>query len=229
MRIQGMTNAESDTWAEIYRFLRKQGYVTYAELFSHYKLNFYVPPGGNLFIAAVESGTNRILISPLVRDKKALSTFIRHELLHDYLKHEVRALKVFAKRTGLDYDMLDDMSINELREQIYDQNSPINRAFNTAADYEISNRGYTDADKEIVRHAGVFLGLGDTISGLVTEDGHPDWVNLPIEDMFTKLLDLEDKIADFLKQYMNENTVMGWLNDPNTFVGTDDNTVYVGW
>ena len=57
----------------------------------------------------------------------------------------------------------------------------------------------------------------------------PDWVNLPIEDMFTKLLDLEDKMADFLKQYMNENTVMGWLNDPNTFVGTSDNTVYIGW
>jgi ABC-type multidrug transport system fused ATPase/permease subunit len=57
--------------------------------------------------------------------------------------------------------------------------------------------------------------------------------NLPIaytnSVRIEEILDLEDKMADFLKQYMNENTVMGWLNDPNTFVGTNDNTVYIGW
>ena len=58
---------------------------------------------------------------------------------------------------------------------------------NVAEDMEISNRGYTNKDKQAVRH----IMFGDEIvSGIVTEDMYPDWVDLTFEEMFDKLLEI---------------------------------------
>ena len=55
---------------------------------------------------------------------------------------------------------------------------------NIAADFEISNRGYTDADKRNVRK----IKLGDQIlRGLVTEDEYPDWEDKTYEEMYDEL------------------------------------------
>ena len=218
-----MTQMEKATKDAIYRFLRKQGYVTYAKIFQKFDLNFYVPQPGEIFIAAMEPGKYRILINPVITNKPALSTFIRHEILHEYLKHERRALKTLADRNHLDYDLLDDMSLKDLKSKMYS-----NELFNYAGDYEISNRGYTDADKEIVRHAGEFLGLGETISGLVTEDAHEDWENLSIEEMYNKLLDAQDKAEEFLRNNMDENTIPGVLVNNTSFYSTSTNEIYIG-
>lgn len=56
--------------------------------------------------------------------------------------------------------------------------------FNVAGDYEISNRGYTEKDKQVVRR--IVMGA-KVLSGLVTEDEHPDWVNLSVEEMYKRL------------------------------------------
>ena len=195
-----MTKTEKATRSVLAKYLRSQGYVTYASLLLKFDLNFYRPAPGEFFAAAMIPGKYTIYINPAVNDKEALSTFIRHEILHEYLKHYDRSLRHLASRAGLDYDELDDLSLNGIKDELEFTHD----LQNIAGDYEISNRGYTENDKEIMRNLGKFLGLGDDVKGLVTEDDHPEWVNLPIEDMYDKLLDeLEEskkKMEDMLKK-----------------------------
>ena len=69
---------------------------------------------------------------------------------------------------------------------------------NIAADYEISNRGYTEKDKDIARS----IILKDQIlRGLVTEDEHADWVNKTFEEMLAELIktqqqDMQNVMSD---------------------------------
>lgn len=195
-----MTKTERATRSVLANYLRSQGYATYASLLLKFDLNFYRPAPGEFFAAAMIPGKYTIYINPAVNDKEALSTFIRHEILHEYLKHYDRSLRHLASRAGLDYDELDDLSLNGIKDELEFTHD----LQNIAGDYEISNRGYTENDKEIMRNLGKFLGLGDDVKGLVTEDDHPEWVNLPIEDMYDKLLDeLEEskkKMEDMLKK-----------------------------
>lgn len=179
-----MTNTEKATRRVLAEFMRSQGYVTYAGLLLKFDLNFYRPKSGDVFIAAMVPGQYRILINPAVKDKEALSVFVRHEILHEYLKHFDRALKHLAERAELDYDKLDDYSIKELEKEL----NKTHDIFNIAGDYEISNRGYTEEDKTIIRNIGPLLDSTEEIRGLVTEDDHPDWVGLPIEDMYDLLM-----------------------------------------
>ena len=50
-------------------------------------------------------------------DEKQISTVVRHEILHEYLKHERRLLSKLAKDmdSEVDFDDLDDLSIQELK------------------------------------------------------------------------------------------------------------------
>lgn len=93
-------------------------------------------------------------------DIEQVSTIVRHEILHEYLSH--------AKRIDKHLD-----------------GKPENhKQANIAGDYEISNVGYTDTDKRIARSIKL---NGKTLQGLVTEDQHPDWVDLSFEEMYDKL------------------------------------------
>lgn len=190
---RNMTQLEQGTRSALAKYLRSQGYVTYAGLLLHANLNFYRPLPGEIFAAAMEPGKNRILINPAITDKDALSVFIRHEILHEFLKHFDRALNHMAKLAGLDPDVLDDESLNEFAKKLKTDKG-LHDIFNIAADYEIANRGYTENDKIITRNLGHYLNLTDDLAdqaefirGLVTEDDHPDWINLPLEDMFDLL------------------------------------------
>ena len=85
------------------------------------------------------------------------SVVVRHEVLHEFLEHMSR-----LKALG------DEMS----------------QTANIAADYEISNLGYTDKDKSAIRN----LKVGDRVlSGLVTELDYPGWENLSFEEMYKRL------------------------------------------
>ena len=197
-----MTKTERATRTVLANYLRSQGYVTYASLLLKFDLNFYRPAPGEFFAAAMIPGKYTIYINPAVDDKEALSTFIRHEILHEYLKHYDRSLRHLASRAGLNYDELDDLSLNGLKDELEFTHD----LQNIAGDYEISNRGYTENDKEVMRNLGKFLGLGDDVKGLVTEDDHPEWVNLPIEDMYDKLLDELDKAKKKVDDAVKEVT-----------------------
>ena len=172
-----MTRKEQLAKEQIIRILQTTGYPTYASLLDLFHVNLTEDPN---VVAYMEPGKGRIVLNSGL-DINQVSTVVRHEILHEYLNHHKRLINKLAKERNLDPDKLDDLSIKELENSLYS-----NKAFNIAGDYEISNRGYTDNDKRIAR--GIMLN-GKRLKGLVTEDDHPDWVDLPLEDMYDLLRD----------------------------------------
>ena len=122
---------------------------------------------------------------------------IRHEIMHEYLTHEMRLIKHVAEKHGLDPDELDNVSIEDIKNEIYKDSN-----FNIAGDYEISNRAYTEQDKQDVRNLEL---NGQIVSGLVTEDKYPDWVDLPLEDMYDNLIDELNKQKDQIEDQAEED------------------------
>ena len=170
-----MTKKELRGKQEIEKRLAEQGYPTYARIFHEFDLNITNDPN---VIAYMEPGKGRIVVNGEL-DLDGISVVIRHEILHEYLKHESRLVRHVAKIKGIDPSTLDDKSIKEIKNIIYSSKN-----FNIAGDYEISNVGYTEADKRTIRNLVL---NGKIVSGLVTETDHPDWVDLPLEDMYDRL------------------------------------------
>ena len=157
------------------KILAENGYATYADILGLLDLHITAEPG---VIAFMDPKTGEITINENL-DASAVSVAIRHEILHHFLQHERRLLTKLAKNLGQDIDTLDDLSIRKLEQYLHR-----NLNFNIAGDYEISNRGYTDEDKQTIRN--IVLN-GDVLRGLVTEDDHPDWIDWSIEDMYDAL------------------------------------------
>lgn len=170
-----MTREERATKEYIQNKLAKQGYPTYASILGNFDLNLTRDPNT---VGFMEPGKGRIVLNRGL-DENQVSVIIRHEILHQFLEHERRLLKHLANEHNLDFDKVDDNSLNDLKRKLYS-----NDLFNVAADYEISNRGYTEDDKEDIRN---ILLNGQILTGLVTEDDHPDWVDLSVEEMYDKL------------------------------------------
>lgn len=90
-------------------------------------------------------------------DIEQVSLVVRHEILHEFLDHKKRIEKIGGK--------MDQLS-------------------NIAGDYEISNVGYTDADKSAARS----IRIGDRVlQGLVTDYDHPEWVDKTYEEIYELL------------------------------------------
>ena len=191
-----MTKEDRQAKAYIKQLLKRQGYKTYAMLFD--KFNFHMISGDAVAYLDHKEGSinvNRDL------DADQCSVIVRHEILHSFLDHHMRMIKHLAKKRGLDPDKLDDLSIKEITEEIYGDPSRID---NIAKDYEISNRGYTAADKRAVRNIQI---NGKILCGLVTEDKNPEWVDLPFEDMY-----------DMLKKEAVEKVYDGTIVDEQTAI-----------
>ena len=212
-----MTKMERMAKEEVLNILSEEGYPTYARLLNMFDVNLTSDPG---VVGYMEPSKGRIVLNKGL-DIDQVSVIARHEILHEYLTHEMRLLKHLADLSGLDYDTLDDIKIKELKQDLYK-----NRNFNIAGDYEISNRGYTDLDKQTVRSIKL---NGQTLSGLVTEDDHPEWVNLSVEEMYDELNKLMEKEKQEMEQKppkQKNNVVIGEFVDPTTFV--DSNGVVYG-
>lgn len=144
---------------QLMRLLGSQGYPTYAWLLEPF--NIYLTEDPNVVGYMIPGKATIVLNGGLDIDQ--VSTVVRHEILHEYLSHGPRS-KAFEK-SHPDRLFTPDLS-------------------NIAADYEISNRGYTDEDKRSMRH----LVLGDQVlQGLVTEDQHPGWEDKTFEEMYDEL------------------------------------------
>ena len=180
----GMTREERATREALADKLAEQGYVTYSELFSLFDLNITYDP---TTVGYMIPNKGTIVINGTLKPQTML-LIIRHEIMHEYLTHEMRLIKHVAEKHGLDPDELDDVSIEDIKNEIY---KDIN--FNIAGDYEISNRAYTEQDKQDIRNLEL---NGQIVSGLVTEDKYPDWVDLPLEDMYDNLIDELNKQKD---------------------------------
>lgn len=168
-----MTDLEKAAQTQIINQLNKEGYPSYAKLFALFDLNLTDDPN---VIGYMIPNKAKITINQNL-DIEQVSVIVRHEILHEYLSHQLRMEKKFGKDVW-------DKRTNRMH---YDSN--------VAGDYEISNLGYTDKDKSIARH--IMLN-GKVIHGLVTEDDHPDWVDKSFEEMY----DLLEKQKEQEKQDM---------------------------
>lgn len=164
------TTLRNDAKSEIIKILRKQGYPTYARLVDFFDI--YLTDDPEVIGYMIPDQAKIVLNKDLNIDQ--VSTIVRHEVLHEYLTHGPRQQKFDKEHPELNPHLAPhDIS-------------------NIAADFEISNKGYTDADKSVVRR----IKLGDKVlQGLVTEDQYPDWTNMSYEQMYEKLLekDKEDR------------------------------------
>ena len=182
---EAMTKLEQTAKRQIIRVLQENGYPTYAKLASLFDINLTADPG---VVGFMEPGKARIVLNKDLSIDQ-VSTIIRHEILHEYLVHAIRAERLAQKDTkfkNIPHDLV-----------------------NIAADYEISNRGYTDADKRTVRT----LTINDQLMrGLVTEDDHNDWVDLTFEEMLDRLV---DEYAEDISQLKEKIRMMGSQGDPS--------------
>lgn len=206
-----MTYEEKATKAYLEERLAEQGYFTYSELFHLFDLKLTYDPD---VIGYMEPGKARITINGTLEEHQMLLT-IRHEILHEYLTHEMRLIEHVAKNMGLGNpdtgeisisDITDAGKLSEIKDIIYSDSS-----FNIAGDYEISNLGYTEQDKKDLRR--IKLG-GRIVSGLVTEDQHPDWVDLSLEEMYDLLTEEREQAR---QQLIDEakKTLDDIINDPD--------------
>ena len=160
---------------QLIEHLIDNGYGTYAKRlkeFDVYVAEMY--EGIYIGTAAMFPETGDIVINPgwfddpdENRAMDQLSVLIRHELLHFLLVHEQRLVD-HLKATDPNF------------EDTYRQAS-IHRIANYAMDWELSDIGYDDHDKEVVR---VMTLNGRVIGGLILSDDHPEWVNKPMEELF---------------------------------------------
>ena len=204
-----MTAREEAAKEQIIRKLRSEGYPTYARLFDLFDLNLTDNPD---VVGYMLPGKAKIVLNENLSIDQ-VSTIVRHEILHEWLSHGSRSEK-FDKEHP---DLLPDHDTS-----------------NIAADYEISNVGYTDKDKRAARA----IILGDkTLQGLVTEDQYPGWEDKSFEEMYEELLkkNLEEKkqLLNVLKQLhkmlpededdQNQSQPSGTPSDPNSGSDSSDN------
>lgn len=201
-----MTREEKFAKQLIMRNLSEQGYPTYAKLLNEFDLNLTENPN---VIAFMEPAKGRIVVNRGLEESQ-VSVVIRHEILHSYLKHEKRLLQKLARDSELDYDELINTGmqdvLDDLKNKLYS-----NDDFNIAADYEISNLAYTDVDKDTIRQINI---NGQILSGLVTEDQHPDWVDYSVEDMYQELVNQRKRDENKL----DDSVHLGQLKDKTTFI-----------
>ena len=160
----------NDAKAQIIKILRKQGYPTYARLVDFFDIYLTDNPE---VIGYMVPGQAKIVLNKALNIDQ-VSTIVRHEVLHEYLTHGPRQQQFDREHPELN----PHLAPHEIS--------------NIAADFEISNKGYTDADKATIRS----IRMNDKIlRGLVTEDEYPDWADLSYEEMYKRLLeqDAEDR------------------------------------
>lgn len=176
--------------------LLDDGYGTYAKRLKEFDFviadNFEGQP---VDTAAMCASQGLILINPgfLVaaneKEQKTqmdrLSVLIRHELLHALLMHQRRFIDHMAKQNPDDFK---DYTVDTVQ-----------RMENMAADWELSERGYDDFDKQVVRNMTL---NGRVIGGLILEDDHPEWLGKTFEEIFDLQKPEYDKAIQEAKKAM---------------------------
>lgn len=111
-----------------------------------------------------------------------LNVLIRHELAHNLLMHQVRMMKKLGDKR------FKRMSMSHL----------LHNLLNIIMDFEISNRKYTEDDKNIVKN---MMLNGKLIGGLVTEMHREDWLHMTVEEMFEELTKELKAVHESIRYY----------------------------
>lgn len=157
-----MTARDKLVKEQLIEMLIDEGYGTYAKRLKEFDIIVAdIYQGTPIEVAAMFPYLGDIVINPafLADDEtfSQLSIIIRHELLHFLLMHENRLLD-HLKATDPNF------------EETYGQAS-IHQIANYAMDWELSDIGYDDHDKEVVRVMHI---NGEVIGGLILSDDHPE-------------------------------------------------------
>lgn len=190
----------SSVWkSRIILYLQQEGYVTYANRLADIKFIIAdVYHGSRISVAAMFPDKAEIVINPAMVDEKQflgqkkkmmdqLSVLVRHELLHFLLVHSKRMIIHLSKK---DSDW----------EKKY-RGYSIRRLANKAMDWNLSQEGYDEHDKEVVR---LMTKNGSVIGGLILSDDHPEWINLTFEELLDKVIEEKEKAIEQAKKDLEQ-------------------------
>lgn len=190
----------SSVWkSRIILYLQQEGYVTYANRLADIKFIIAdVYHGSRISVAAMFPDKAEIVINPAMVDEKQflgqkkkmmdqLSVLVRHELLHFLLVHSKRMIIHLSKK---DPDW----------EKKY-RGYSIHRLANKAMDWNLSQEGYDEHDKEVVR---LMTKNGSVIGGLILSDDHPEWINLTFEELLDKVIEEKEKAIEQAKKDLEQ-------------------------
>ena len=173
--IERMSARDKLVKEQLIQHLIDNGYGTYARRLKEFEL--FVADmfnGVPINTAAMFPETGEIVINPgffdLPDEDQAwnqLSVLIRHEMLHFLLVHEKR--------------LVDHMMANDPDFETNYRRASVHQIANYAMDWELSELGYDDHDKEVVR---VMTLNGEVIGGLILSDDHPEWLTKPMEELY---------------------------------------------
>lgn len=173
--IEKMSARDKLVKEQLIQHLIDNGYGTYAKRLKEFEV--FVADmfnGVPIKTAAMFPETGEIVINPgffdLPDEDQAwdqLSVLIRHEMLHFLLVHEKRLVEHMMDTDPKFEDNYKKASIHQIA--------------NYAMDWELSELGYDDHDKEVVR---VMTLNGEVIGGLILSDDHPEWLSKPMEELY---------------------------------------------
>lgn len=190
----------SSVWkSRIILYLQQEGYVTYANRLADIKFIIAdVYRGSRISVAAMFPDKAEIVINPAMVDEKQflgqkkkmmdqLSVLVRHELLHFLLVH--------SKRMNIHLSKKDPNWEKKYRSY------SIYRLANEAMDWNLSQEGYDEHDKEVVR---LMTKNGSVIGGLILSDDHPEWINLTFEELLDKVIEEKEKAIEQAKKNLEQ-------------------------
>ena len=174
-----MTREERAVKRQLCQLLIDRGHRKYAERFWKLDFNIISSKKHPEFTAAISFDDATVFLSDGFLGSgqgifNQLDVLLRHEMAHNLMMHQIRMMYVFKKLHANDPD--------EAYEHI-SYSSTIHELLNIIEDYEISNRRYSSADKDIVRNMQL---NGKIIGGLVTEDDR-GWEKMSLEQMYEEL------------------------------------------
>ena len=174
-----MTDRERKVKKALCQLLIDKGHRKYAERFWKLDFNIIDSTVHPDFTAAISFDDATVFISDGFLGSgqgifNQLDVLLRHELAHNLMMHQIRMMHVFKKLHAND----PDEAYEHLR-----YSASLHSLLNIIEDFEISNKRYTEADKQIIRN---MMLNGELIGGLVTEDQR-NWEKMSLEAMYDEL------------------------------------------
>lgn len=174
-----MTREEREVKRQLCQLLIDRGHTKYARRFWMLDFNIIDSKKHPDFTAAISFDEATVFISDGFLGSgqgifNQLDVLLRHEMAHNLMMHQIRLMYVFKKIHAHDPD-------EAYKHISYSQT--LHDLLNVIEDYEISNKRYTESDKDIVRDMQL---NGRIIGGLVTEDDR-GWEKMSLEQMYEEL------------------------------------------
>lgn len=186
---------DRDVKTAIISHLLDEGYGTYAERFKDFPFIVTSWYNGQPVPTAQMDADGVMCINPgffnisgdnpkeVEKVMDRLSVLCRHEMLHYLLTHIVRMKEYLQRKFPNIILGQHEIDFSQLTPDELTEFMAIRAVDNKAADWELSEQGYDDHDKEVVRGMAI---NGEVIGGLILEDDHPEWLGLTYEEIMDR-------------------------------------------